>query len=302
MQKAQIIDSYSMQAYDRDLELLYQQLPDAEQRLQTISGYFLGKPYLFGALGEGPEAKFDKSPLYRTDKFDCLTYVSTVLALFNSDDLADFKKSILVIRYAGAAPQYVKRNHFTSLDWNTNNQANGYIENITNNIVDEQGKPIAIRKKTHIDKKNWYRRKRAVSLKQFQSLTEQQSKGLLKELRALSKQVANQRLNVSYIPLKALFDRENKPRVPVFEQIPSGVIVELVWPNKDLTRQIGTSLNVTHLGFALKDNKNLIFRHASVDSGTIIDIPLTDYLHKFIRSPTIKGISLHKIIVHQRGE
>ena len=48
--------------------------------------YFKGKPYVLGSLGEGKAAIFDKNPIYRTDTFDCETYVSTVLALVVSDD------------------------------------------------------------------------------------------------------------------------------------------------------------------------------------------------------------------------
>ena len=54
------------------------------QRIDAISAQFLGKPYLLGALGEGEQGYYDSSPLYRTDAFDCETYVDTVLALIIS--------------------------------------------------------------------------------------------------------------------------------------------------------------------------------------------------------------------------
>jgi len=44
-----------------------------DEGIRVFSALFLNKPYFLGPLGEGQHGKFDQSPLYRTDKFDCQT-------------------------------------------------------------------------------------------------------------------------------------------------------------------------------------------------------------------------------------
>src|SRR5438105_5821329 len=91
------IKPYDTKKADAVIITLYKTLPelrkrDLLQRITAVSGYFLGEPYLLGALGEGEKSNFDQSPLYRTDAFDCVTYVNTVLAIAMGKDLQGFKK------------------------------------------------------------------------------------------------------------------------------------------------------------------------------------------------------------------
>ena len=114
---------------------LYQQ-PVAQQaplieRIKFFAQAFLGKPYELGALGEGLHGNFDQYPLYRSDAFDCETYVETILALALSQDTDSFQSMLNHIRYDQAKITYITRNHFTSLDWNPHNQQQGLIQDIT---------------------------------------------------------------------------------------------------------------------------------------------------------------------------
>lgn len=97
------------------------------ERLDVISAKFIGHPYLLGALGEGEDARYDQSPLYRTDSFDCETFVDMVLAIALNNNLEGFKQCICKIRYWQGQAQFTTRNHFTDLDWNKNNQQQGYL-------------------------------------------------------------------------------------------------------------------------------------------------------------------------------
>ena len=72
--------------HDQEIQKIYDKLPNARAddlltRLTVISEYFKGRPYVLGNLGEGSQGKYDQEPLYRTDVFDCTTYVETVIAL-----------------------------------------------------------------------------------------------------------------------------------------------------------------------------------------------------------------------------
>ena len=86
----QIIPRYDVLEHERFVDKLYASIPDFQHisladRILKIGEVFLGRPYVRGALGEGPDGRFDKNPLFRFDCFDCLTYVNTVLALALAD-------------------------------------------------------------------------------------------------------------------------------------------------------------------------------------------------------------------------
>ncbi|MCK4608194.1 MAG: DUF1460 domain-containing protein, partial [Gammaproteobacteria bacterium] len=145
----QIIPYYQMQKYDDEITKLYDSTPattdpDITKRVIVDSGFFLGAPYHIGALGEGEMATFDQSPLYRTDVFDCQTFVSTVLALAESKNIIEFRRNIVRIRYKDGETSYFSRNHFTSVDWNKNNKLNGYLKDITRKIRGKRGHSIAL--------------------------------------------------------------------------------------------------------------------------------------------------------------
>ncbi|MBN1783778.1 MAG: DUF1460 domain-containing protein [Alphaproteobacteria bacterium] len=54
--------------------------------LEQHSEKFIGIRYQDSPLGEGPNALYDKDPLFRFDRFDCLTYVETVMAIYFSEN------------------------------------------------------------------------------------------------------------------------------------------------------------------------------------------------------------------------
>ncbi len=102
---------------------------------------YLGARYESDPLGEG--FGYDPDPLIRFDAFDCTTFVETVLAHGDVDDLCQ-------IRYDGGRIDFVNRNHFIETDWLKNNADR--IENISTQIA-----PTTVRRVT-IDRANWMRR------------------------------------------------------------------------------------------------------------------------------------------------
>jgi hypothetical protein len=165
---AQIIPRYQMENYNKNIEKLYKANIPTKDKIAQYSQSFLGKPYYLGALGEGPNGQFDKDPLYRTDKFDCMTFVSTVLALVESKNLREFQKNIKKIRYKNGKVSYLNRNHFASVDWNKNNIKNGYLKDITRRF------PVAVAV-ANINKPMWYKKK-ADTIKYFTKLSPSQEK------------------------------------------------------------------------------------------------------------------------------
>lgn len=280
------------------VQLLYKKQAVMElplpQRLEKISSMFLGRPYLLGALGEGVSGRYDQYPLFRVDAFDCLTFVETVLALTLADSPDSFDRMMKKIRYQDGRVSFLMRNHFTDLDWNPHNQANGLIKDVTMNIHNQHQEPIAIIASAIINKPSWYQHFSSSRIRLAQPFLSEKTTRLV-ELKKRGQALKIQTANIPYIPLTAIFDASGKANTAILKQIPNGAIIEMIRPNWDLRNVIGTSLNVSHLGFAFWLNGTLVFRNASTLNGHVVDEPLVSYLRKSLNSPTIKGINVQVV-------
>lgn len=290
-----IIPSYNVAAYDADIAKLYANQP-ANKRFEYFSAAFLGQRYLNGALGEGLEGEFDQSPSYRSDAFDCLTYASTVLALLNANTVAEFKEMIQKINYQNGLVAYQNRNHFTSIEWNPNNQKQGLIQDITMNIHDQDNQPVAKMLSVYINKKAWYEQKTLSSIKLLAPISSEKQQQLLQQLRGFSKEMSNQDSHLLYIPKTVLFDKQGQPDQFIFDQIPSGSIVEIVRVNWSGEPPAGINLDVSHLGFAVRTSQGLIYREASQIKRKVIDVPLAEYLRGYLNTSTVKGINIQLVL------
>jgi hypothetical protein len=271
---------------------------DMPERITLISARLLGIPYQLGALGEGNEGHYDQAPLYRIDAFDCETYVDTVLALALAGDPKTFRQCIRQIRYRDGHVSFIDRNHFTCLDWNQNNQRQGFIKDITTTFHDQLNQPVAKFAQALINKSAWYQHFTTDHIRlEPPSKVEQ-----MKRLEALKQKASDLPSTASiipYIPLSTLFNEEGKVNEFLLKQIPHAAIIEIIRPNWDLDKEIGTHLNVSHLGFAIWMNETLYFRETSSTHGRSVDYPLVQYLREAQKSPTIKGINVQIIIPQQ---
>ena len=302
-QTIQYIEPYHIATHNKAIDLLYQthlglKAMDFSSRVVILSAALLGRPYLEGAAGEGHEGIFDQSPLYRFDVFDCVTFVNNVLALALSSDVVSFRKNLVRIGYRGAQLEYQYRHHFMSVDWNTHNTAIEIVKDITENFVDENNKPIVVRAQTMIDRPNWFKYRRYEDIKLLEKIPAKKVDKLLEELHAFSEHVVCESSNMPYLPLTALYDQTSNPKQAIFDQIPHGAIIEIVRPNWNLRDKIGTNLNVSHVGFAIRHDGELYYRQASSIEKRVMDIPLIEYLKYRIESPTIKGIHVQKLLDH----
>ncbi len=270
-------------------------------RLNQISRYFLNKPYQYNALGEGPGACYDQGPLYRTDIFDCETYIDTVVAIALSSNFDTFTQCIKQIRYQDGEVSFVKRNHFASIDWNPNNQKAGIFKDITKNLVDKDNKPVAKIATAVINKPNWYTKLPRGRIR----LPDAPPKEQIKKFEALKREgnvLKAETVSTPYIPLTALFDKKGRPNHALFNQIPEGAIVEIVRPNWNLEAQVGSHLNISHMGFVFRKNGQLRFRHASLLKKKVSDMSLISYLKKTRSSPTIRGINIQIVVPDEPSE
>ena len=283
--------------YDRDIQAIFQQIKQQHfksyaEKIDFISQQFLGKPYLLFALGEGNNSPFDQRPVYRTDYFDCETLVDTTLALAKSRNMNDFKQHINAIRYQHNIPSFMSRNHFISLDWNSNNQQKGYIRNITQNIK-HQHRAIFKTASAYINKPNWYQHLSKARL-YLPTATPAKIDEQLQKLRAMGILTQGQDVVIDYVPTTAFFNANGEANQAILEQIPNGSILEIVRPNWHLQHIIGTNLHISHLGFVILKKGKPYFRNASSLHNIVNDELLIDYLHKTLESPSIKGIHLER--------
>lgn len=295
--QVQTVKPYSIKHYNTTIQALYNnpqtQSSDLNTRIATDSRYFLDQPYLIGALGEGAQGEFDQQPLYRTDAFDCETYVDTVLALAEANNLTQFQSNILKVRYANAIPAFLTRNHFTSVDWNLNNEQNGFLADVTKSLFPTQYRVS----QTYINKPAWFERLPLSAIKLLQPpMNLQQQTALLGQLHDLASHTQAITSDLDYLPLTALFNKQGVPNKKLFDKIPSGSVIEIVRPNWNLKNQIGTNLDISHMGIALRIKGRLIFREASSLDNKVEDVGLADYLQTLLKNTTVKGIHIEKIV------
>jgi hypothetical protein len=112
---------------------------------------------------------------------------------------------------------------------------------------------------------------------------------LLRQLKEESHYPEAQTVRIPYLSINMILARPH-----LLKKIPSGVIVNFVRPNWDLTETAGTHQNISHQGFLFRINKSLYLRHAS-STGVVEELPFIDYLKRFRNHPTLKGIHLLKI-------
>lgn len=272
-----------------DVEAILSKFSNEENlvvRLDKISKSFLGLPYgKGGPLGEGKDGRYDQDPLYRFDTFDCTTFVETVMALSFSRGVNEFETHQDQIRYTNGEVDYLKRNHFTDLQWIPENVKNGFMSEINTDVVDVSELKIA---EATINFAGWLRSHKIQQIVIPDASIELKEDRLL-ELKNLSYQYQNQIAKLSYIPISTLIIRPW-----ILDNIPNGSVVNFVRPNWDLTEAAGTHQNISHQGFLFRQNQILYLRHAST-SGKVEELPFIEYLKKFDGHPTLKGIHLMKV-------
>src|SRR5262249_4716842 len=101
---------------------------DLSSKLEGVSGYFLGRPYLDNPLGGGPDQNEKLS--VSTRGFDCVTFIETVLAASQSRNMKDFVSVLKRIRYQDGQMSWTKRNHYM-VGWARQNQAAGFVRDLT---------------------------------------------------------------------------------------------------------------------------------------------------------------------------
>lgn len=255
------------------------------------SGKYLQRPYVDAPNGEGPGAEYNQKPLYRTDAFDCVTYVNTVLAECYAESSASVLSWIKRFNYYDAQPDYLRRFHFISADWLPELLRQGWIQDITASLIDVSGSVIAQTAQACIDRPAFIRHRGINDLFFDPAISASAMEQKLLSLHQQAVQLDAECVTIPYIPLACLLDGVDL-KASIADQIPDHAIMSIVRPNWDLVATIGTHLHVSHIGFIVRQQGQLFYRQASSRLGYVADVLLSDYLVQAKQSPSIAGIHL----------
>jgi hypothetical protein len=254
-------------------------------RIERLSATLLGRGYRLDPLGEGAGAAIDPDPQWNLDFFDCLSLVETVLALARSVTAAQFVSELKSIRYREGEP-FGARNHFMETDWLPQNLARGVLADVTGSLPAPQAIAAGV-----ITRRQWLEKLRTNPL-QSRNGQLRRSSAAQNELRQLAAQSPeSEAVSLSYARLRELAAPDLAKTVAA---IPHAAVLLIVRPNTSLFGPVGAVTQISHLGFVMRREDVVVFRHASSRRlrGGVIDVPLIDYLRQMQRTRSFTGIKV----------
>lgn len=235
-------------------------------RVLALSRRFLGAPYRFDPLGEGPEGEFDRDPIFDLTRVDCLTFLEQVLAMAHTPDLDRAKQVLQRIRYDGGVIDFRRRHHFAMSQWIPANQRLGLLRDVTWEVG---GTAVRLARK-RIDGSTWRGRK------------------WRRWLQRLGPRAPRGEFTLPVIPIDVA--------VGLSERFPEGALLSVVRVDRQ-----GDPTRVSHQGIVVVKNGRRYLRHAS--SGPrfrrVIDYPLRGYLRfsrRYFRDRwPVLGVNLQRL-------
>ena len=232
-----------------------------DQLILKIGKFFLRTPYVAGTL----ETKPAEHLIVNLREYDCVTFVENVVALVwlvrsRQKSFEVFRKLLQKIRYRhGGLRGYSSRLHYFS-DWIHDNQRKGILRDITAEIGGRLFRKTLTFMTTHPDL--YPPLKDAANLRRTKSLE-----------RAISKR------SLFFIPKKAVRRSE--------DQIRNGDLVAIT-TNRE-------SLDIQHVGFAVRVRDRIHLLHASRVEGKVI--LSEDTLYRYLmQSKTRSGIMVVRVL------
>ncbi len=254
--------------------------PAGESRVELISRLFLGRPYLFfGPLGEGLSAEYDQDPLYRTDGFDCTTYLETILALNRSQNIEEFESKMNLIRYKNGIIHFTTRNHFTEIDWNPELQRTGILREVTHSILSTADHDFV---RENFSKRAWY-----LSLG-VQDLRIQDTRPEIRNQFAL--QLKQEGLAFSDVESELPIIKKSSLKKLKFT-LPTPSVVNIV-------RVFQSQKMITHQVLAVRTAAGIVFRHASSSERNqkrVVEESFDAYIQSLESISSILGVNIQLV-------
>lgn len=219
---------------------------DINELIISIGKYFIGTPYVASTLDIEDEERL----IINLREMDCVTFVEYVTSLalcFTNKryDFDDFAEILTVVRYqSGKIESYLSRLHYFS-HWLQDNRDKGILDIISDSIGN-----------AGFDNKTDFMSSNPHLYKQLNDTV------LIEKLKSIEQ-------TISTHPLKYI----TKDHIKIIEnEIKDGDIIAL--------SSLIKGLDISHVGFAVRQNGNIHLLHASTTSKKveITSVPLYDYL------------------------
>ena len=258
---------------------------DFQQRIDEISRKLLGRPYAGGPLGEGPDGLVDRDPRLRWDRFDCTTFVETVLASARSEHPDSVLAELDRIRYqrpgadSDSRPSFDRRAHFISLEWLPSNSGSGTLSDVTPSLAAAADVEFSVARTT-IDRRAWL-------LLGARAQIQVPGGGAAAADSALARWAEGHTARTAEIPHISLRDARQ-----VGKRLSFPAVVSVVRPNWDLAARIGSNLLVSHQVLLLPSSRGPIVRHASSHSSAqrVVEEGLESWLGRLERTTPDAGL------------
>ncbi len=223
-------------------------------RALQIGEELLGAGFALGPIGEGA-GTFDDDPPLTFERFDCMTFVETVVALSRSTSVSEFAVGLIALRYARSGMTFTTRHHFAGAGWIPAAQAHSVLA-----LVESEA---SIETKLSVDTSAWYRRiaKNPMYARQWQVAVASEKASLLRAAQDNSQLSGS----VRFFPRASLVSND---------VLKDGRIVVVLNPNSPLNQVAGTGDHVSHMGFAIRRQGVWLLRAASQVVGKVCDVPL----------------------------
>jgi hypothetical protein len=227
------------------------------ERIQYISYYGLGTPYVIFNLGEGGTAPYDPDPLVNFSQTDCMTFCEHTLAMAISETYQEMFQNLQKIRYKNGVIDIKTRNNYTMADWLPNN--NWLLKDVT----DEIGGPLCKKMTKKVNRK-----------KDFVYL------GIPEE--ELKTVVPPQKLTIDYIPEVSLLQ--------IVGNLKGGEIVSIISSRPGIfSAHMGIIVR--------DEWDNLIFRHGSSlkTIREVVDVPFKEMVDQIRQSKIRVGMAFMRV-------
>lgn len=116
---------------------MHQAQPDLRKRIAAIGRQNIGQPYKLNLLGEYPYELHDTLPMFSLEQSDCVVFVEHTYAMALSQSWEEFFWMLQRIRYKDGVIGVASRNHYTEVDWNTNNS--WLVTDVTAQLAGDDG-------------------------------------------------------------------------------------------------------------------------------------------------------------------
>jgi hypothetical protein len=274
--------------------------PDAEtrvaERIERLGTALLDRPYAWNPIGEGP-GQFDPDPPFDLQRFDCMTWLETVIALARARCLDDVFDDLWTLRYGRATPSFETRTHFVSVDWLPAAHTGALLRKPEALI--ERHAPM---RDVHalIDKPGWFAR--LGRNRMYRHLLQGQAPAdALARLEAWGRTLSPVPTRLRVMAPDALFAwAERSHRLPAPERLPRDAVLFVLRPDAPFNRSTGGGDPVSHVGFVMPeaDGRHAagpprwMLRSASQQARGVTDVPLRSALRTTPTQGAVLGVAI----------